>query len=46
MANPERISPKEAYEKSRSGSALLVCAYDDNDKFVTTHLEGPYLTMN
>jgi hypothetical protein len=40
MANPERISPEEAYKRSKSGDALLVCAYDDDDKFRTMRLEG------
>lgn len=31
IANPERISPKETYEKLK-GRDFLVCAYDDNDK--------------
>lgn len=39
MADPERISPKEAYEKSKGG-ALLVCAYDDDEKCRKLHLEG------
>lgn len=39
MADPERISPKEAYNRSKSG-ALLVCAYDDEDRCRKLRLEG------
>jgi hypothetical protein len=39
MVNPERISPKEAHDKSKMG-ALLVCAYDDDEKCRKLHLEG------
>ena len=40
MADSVRVSPKEAREKTTSGSALLVCAYDSEDKFRANHLEG------
>ncbi len=40
MAHPDRITPKDAYERSKSGASLLVCAYDDDDKFSAMHLEG------
>jgi hypothetical protein len=40
MNDPIRISPKEARQKVNAGQALLVCAYDDADKFKTHHLEG------
>lgn len=40
MAEPIRVSPKEAREKTTSGSAMLVCAYDSDDKFKANHLEG------
>jgi rhodanese-related sulfurtransferase len=40
MAEPTRVSPKEAREKTTSGSAILVCAYDREDKFKANHLEG------
>jgi hypothetical protein len=40
MAEPIRISPKEAREKSTSGVALLVCGYDNEDKFRANHLGG------
>ena len=40
MAELERISPEEVYKKLKNGTALLVCAYDDDDKFRRMHLEG------
>lgn len=40
MSEPIRISSHEASPKISSGSALLVCAYDDDDKFKKNHLEG------
>ena len=40
MTEPERISPKEICEKLKAGAAVLVCAYEDDEKFKTIHLEG------
>ena len=40
MADPIRIPVKEARRKVTSGSALLVCAYDDDEKFKNNHLQG------
>ena len=40
MAEPIRISPEEVRRKVTSGSALLVCAYDDEEKCKKLHLEG------
>ncbi|MEJ2716686.1 MAG: ArsR family transcriptional regulator [Deltaproteobacteria bacterium] len=40
MAQPERVPPQEAYRKSQDGTALIVCAYDSEDKFRSIHLEG------
>ena len=40
MTEPIRISPQQAREKVHAASALLVCAYDDEDKFRNNHLEG------
>ncbi len=34
-----RITPKEAYEKVKAGQALLVCGYEDEDKFRAMRLE-------
>lgn len=40
MGGPIRIPPEEVHEKVMSGNALLVCGYDDADKFSANHLEG------
>jgi hypothetical protein len=40
MSEPIRISAQEARQKVITGQALMVCAYDDADKFRTNHLEG------
>ncbi len=40
MSEPERVGPKEIAEKLKAGAALLVCAYDDEQKFKALHLEG------
>jgi hypothetical protein len=40
MAQPERISPEDAYKKLKAGTALLVCAYEDEDKFRMMPIEG------
>ena len=40
MKQVARISPQEAREKVISGTALLVCAYTDEQKFKRNHLEG------
>jgi hypothetical protein len=40
MTEPIRISAQEARQKIAAGQALLVCAYDDADKFKSNHLEG------
>ena len=37
----ERISPQTARDHlASSADALLVCAYDDEDKFAQNHLDG------
>lgn len=36
----ERIEPREARQKVQKGEALLICAYDDREKFEKMHLEG------
>jgi rhodanese-related sulfurtransferase len=36
----ERISAREAHEHLRSQGALLVCAYDSEEKFHQNHLGG------
>ncbi len=40
MTEPVRIPVEEARQKVTSGSALLVCAYDDDEKFKNNHLQG------
>ncbi|MBM4276481.1 MAG: ArsR family transcriptional regulator [Deltaproteobacteria bacterium] len=40
MTEPERISPEEAHQKLKAGEALLVCAYEDEEKFKKVRLEG------
>ena len=40
METPTRVSPEEARNRIKSGAALLVCAYDSNEKFDELHLEG------
>jgi hypothetical protein len=39
-SNVPRVPPEEAYQKIKSGKALLVCAYDDEEKCKLIHLEG------
>jgi hypothetical protein len=39
MTEIRRVEPGEARQKMQSG-ALLVCAYDSNDKFRENHLDG------
>ncbi len=40
MTEPIRIPVEEARQKVNSGAALLVCAYDDDEKFKNNHLMG------
>ncbi len=40
MTEPVRISPQEARKKVLSGEAMLVCAYEDEERFKRSHLEG------
>lgn len=35
-----RITPQQARERVQSGQALLICAYDDEEKFKALHLEN------
>ena len=39
MVVPPRVRPEEIRARVQSGEALLVCAYDDDEKFKTMHLE-------
>ncbi len=45
MADVKRVSAEEAHEKVESGRALLVCAYEDEQKCSSMKLEGA-LTLN
>ena len=40
MIEPERIVPEEVYHKLKSGTVLLVCAYEDEAKFKKMRLQG------
>ncbi len=40
MVDPIRVSPEETRRKVDSGTALLVCGYEDDEKFKLVHLEG------
>lgn len=40
MAKCERVSPEGARKKVRSAEALLVCAYEEDEKFRQMRLEG------
>ena len=40
MSEPERITAEEVYNKLKSGKALLVCAYEDEERFKKLQLEG------
>lgn len=35
-----RIAPDEARRRLASGKAILVCAYESDEKFRSMHLEG------
>lgn len=40
MAEVQRIDPEAARERTQSGEALLVCAYEDDAKCGRIRLEG------
>ncbi len=40
MSDVLRVSPQEARQKVTAGSALLVCAYEDEEKFKAMRLDG------
>jgi rhodanese-related sulfurtransferase len=35
-----RITPQEAYTKVKAGQAILVCGYEEEEKFKAMRLEG------
>lgn len=43
MSIPQKISPHEAHIKVEGGAAILVCAYDDDEKCRGMLLEGAIL---
>jgi hypothetical protein len=40
MAEPERVLPQEIYNRVKTGAALLVCAYDSEERFNLMRLDG------
>ena len=40
MGVPIRVKPQEAASSINKGQALLVCAYDSDEKFRMFHLDG------
>jgi len=40
VTEAKRISAKDARSRITSGQALLVCAYEDEEKFRKMHLQG------
>ncbi|HZV47974.1 MAG TPA: hypothetical protein VFG06_11605 [Thermodesulfovibrionales bacterium] len=40
MIKAERISAEDAYRRVQAKEALLVCGYNDEEKFKTMQLEG------
>ena len=40
MEQVQSVSAQEAFTRTYDGIALLICAYDSDDKFRNVHLEG------
>ncbi len=40
MEEPKRVTAEEVYGKLKSGKTLLVCAYEDEERFRKLQLEG------
>ncbi len=40
MTEPQRITPEETHQQLDAGQALLVCAYEDEEKFKKVRLKG------
>jgi hypothetical protein len=40
MPEPKRVTAEEIYHRLNSGTALLVCAYEDDAKFKKLQLQG------
>jgi len=39
MTEPKRVRPEEVYQKLKSGTVILVCAYEDDVKFKKLQLQ-------
>lgn len=37
---PKRVAPRDAFQRVKSGSALFVCAYQDEARCKSNNLEG------
>ncbi len=40
MTETPRIMPQDAYPRIKSGQAVLVCAYNDDERYKKMQLEG------
>jgi hypothetical protein len=40
MVEPKRVTAEEIHQRLKSGTALLVCAYEDDAKFKKLQLQG------
>lgn len=40
MAEPIRLTPEDVYTKVKSGKAVLVCGYNDEEEYKRINLEG------
>ncbi len=40
MVEPKRVTAEEIHQGLKSGTALLVCAYEDDAKFKRLQLQG------
>lgn len=40
MDQVQSVSAQEAFTRAQNGIALLICAYDSDEKFGNVHLEG------
>ncbi len=40
MEEPRRVTPEEVHQRVKEGRALLVCAYEDEERFKRLRLKG------
>ena len=40
MIEPIRVTPEDVYPKVKSGKAVLVCGYNDEEEYKRINLEG------